>query len=168
MKLKDSLLGIVLIAILGFGAWVWISGDTTRPAPDITLSIIDGQKISLKQLQGKPALVTFWATDCVGCIREMPHLVELHKEFAPQGVTIIGIAMYYDRPDRVLAMTEAKSLPYHIALDPMAAASKAFGDVRLTPTNFLIDAKGMIVEQKIGEFDPETWRNKLKKLMVDA
>jgi peroxiredoxin len=95
----------------------------------------------------------------------MPHLIEFHKEFAPQGVTIIGVAMYYDRPDRVLAMTEAKSLPYRIALDPMAAASKAFGDVRLTPTNFLIDAKGMIVEQKIGEFDPEIWRDKLKKLL---
>jgi len=165
MKLKDKILIAALLIVVGFGVWVGIGGLSNRAAPDINLSIIDGRSLSLKALQGKPVLVTFWATDCVGCIREMPHLVEFHQEFANKGLTIVGVAMYYDRPDRVLAMAEAKSLPYAIALDPKAEASRAFGDVRLTPTNFLIDARGKIVEQKIGEFDPEAWRARISKLL---
>ena len=69
--------------------------------------------------------------------------------------------MYYDRPDNVIAMTKAKQLPYNIALDPMAEASKAFGNVRLTPTSFLIAPDGSIAMQKLGEFDESDMRRRL-------
>ena len=111
---------------------------------------IKGEEIQLASLQGKPVLVTFWATTCPGCIKEMPHLIELYDELASQGLEIIGIAMDYDPPSQVLAMSKARNIPYPIVLDIHADAARAFGNVRLTPTSFLIAPDGRIVYQKIG------------------
>jgi len=135
-------------------------------APDISFNTLKGEKLNLASLQGKPSLITFWATDCPGCIKEIPHLKELHNTFATQGLNIIAVAMHYDRPDNVIAMSKEKQLPYHVALDPLAEASKAFGNVRLTPTSFLIAPDGNIVMQKIGEFNQADMQQRIKKLLT--
>jgi len=135
-------------------------------APDISFNTLKGEKLNLASLQGKPSLITFWATDCPGCIKEIPHLKELHNTFATQGLNIIAVAMHYDRPDNVIAMSKEKQLPYHVALDPLAQASKAFGNVRLTPTSFLIAPDGNIVMQKIGEFNQADMQQRIKKLLT--
>lgn len=137
-------------------------------APDISLKTLDGKTVSLKSLQGKPTLVTFWATDCPGCLKEMPHLIALHNDYAKKGVTIIGIAMHYDKPEHVRAMVADRKLPYSIVLDTSAEASKAFGNVRLTPTNFLIAPDGTIALQKIGEFDDANMRLKIEELLGNS
>ena len=98
-------------------------------------------------------LVTFWATTCAGCAKEMPHLVTLYEEFAPQGLEIISIAMSYDPPNQVLEMTKRKQIPYPIALDIDGSVANAFGNVTLTPTSFLIAPDGTIVKHKIGKMD---------------
>jgi peroxiredoxin len=150
MKTWKTLITLFMAALLGTLAWLWLapSGPTTRP--DISLMTIKGEEIQLASLQGKPLLVTFWATTCPGCIREIPHLIELYDELAPQGLEIIGIAMDYDPPNRVLAMSKARNIPYPIALDIHADAARAFGNVRLTPTSFLMAPDGRVVYQKIG------------------
>jgi alkyl hydroperoxide reductase subunit AhpC len=50
-------------------------------------------------------------------------------------------------------MSKSRDIPYHVALDIQAEAARAFGDVRLTPTSFLIAPDGRIVYQKTGEMD---------------
>lgn len=159
---------IILLLFMASGAWVLFSGELVRQAPDITLSTITGEKILLKSLQGKPVLLTFWATDCPGCIKEIPHLKALHRDYVDSGVKIIAVAMYYDRPDNVIAMTKDKQLPYNIALDPMAEASKAFGNVRLTPTSFLIAPDGSIAMHKLGEFDESDMRRRLDSFIKES
>lgn len=151
MKIKDiliSLFAIVLLATLGY---LWFAPAGLKTSPDIKLLTLDGEQLQLASLRGKPLLVTFWATTCPGCIKEMPHLIELYEELSPQGLEIIGIAMDYDPPNQVLAMRNAKKIPYPIALDINADAARAFGNVRLTPTSFLIAPDGRIVYQKLGE-----------------
>ena len=59
--------------------------------------------------------------------------------------------MDYDPPNQLLAMRNAKKIPYPIALDINADAARAFGNVRLSPTSFLIAPDGRIVYQKLGE-----------------
>lgn len=157
---------VVLALFMASGAWVFFSGDLVRKAPNITVSSITGEKISLSALQGKPALLTFWATDCPSCIKEIPHLKALHRDYATKGVRVIAVAMYYDRPDNVIAMTKDKQLPYTIALDPLAEASKAFGNVRLTPTTFLIAPDGSIAVHKLGEFDESDMRRRLDNFLT--
>ena len=165
MKLKEifiSLFAIVLLATLGY---LWFAPAGLKTSPDIKLVTIDGEQLQLASLRGNPLLITFWATTCPGCIKEMPHLIELYEELSPQGLEIIGIAMDYDPPNQVLAMRNAKNIPYPIALDIDADAARAFGNVRLTPTSFLIAPDGRIVFQKLGEMSMEKLRQDILDML---
>jgi peroxiredoxin len=158
MKLKESLITLFALALLVTLGYLWLAPAGLKNSPDISVMTITGEELQLASYRGKPLLVTFWATTCPGCIREMPQLIELYDELQPQGLEIIGIAMNYDPPNRVLAMSKARAIPYPIALDIQADAARAFGDVRLTPTTFLIAPDGRIVLQKIGEMNMEKIR----------
>jgi len=165
MKTKDILIALFAILILGTISYLWIAPSGAQQAPDITLQLIDGKKLNLASLKGKPVLITFWATSCPGCIKEMPHLIELYQELHSQGLEIIGIAMPYDRPDYVMEMIKRKKVPYRIAFDLKGDAVRAFGKVSLTPTTFLIDDSGKIVKKKIGEMKIDIWKKRIELIL---
>lgn len=165
MKPKDFLIStfaIVMVAALGY---LWFAPSGLKQAPDVEVTTLTGSSLRLSELRGHPVLVTFWATTCPGCVQEMPHLVELHKEFSAQGLQVIGVAMPYDPPQQVVQMVKAKKLPYTIALDSMGTVTRAFGDVNLTPTSFLIDPNGRIVHQKLGELDMAKLRDMIMPML---
>ncbi|MGR8930725.1 MAG: peroxiredoxin family protein [Gammaproteobacteria bacterium] len=164
MKIKSAVSTFLALALIAAGILFWQT-QTVRNAPSVTFKTIKGENINMKALQGKPTLVTFWATDCPGCIEEIPHLIDLHRQYADKSLRIIAVAMHYDPPNHVLAMAESKQLPYAIALDPSAELARAFGNVQLTPTTFLIDQAGKIVFQKLGVFDPMDMQNRLESLL---
>ncbi len=157
--------GVLLISM----AYIWFSPAGVQPAPDLQVSVFNSeQTIDLKALKGRPVLVTFWATSCQGCIKEMPHLIELYEELAPKGLEIIGVAMSYDRPDHILEMQKRKKIPYPLVYDGIDEASRAFGGIRLTPTTFLISPKGQIVRQKIGEMDMKLLHAQIVTMLKSA
>lgn len=141
-------IGAIVIAIAG-----WLILSQKPAAPDITVATLKGDKLSLAQLRGKVVLVNFWATSCTTCVSEMPKMVDTYNTFAPRGYTMVAVAMDYDRPDYVLNYATRNSLPFTVALDLKGEAAQAFGGVRLTPTSFLIDKQGRIVQQYLGEPD---------------
>lgn len=165
MKTKDIVFGLFALLLVGALAYVWLSPGGLKQAPAVTLQSIDGTKLSTAELNGKPMLVTFWATSCTGCVKEIPHLIELYQEFSPQGLQMIAVAMDYDPPNHVVAMRDNRQIPYPIALDINGTTAKAFGEVRLTPTSFLIAPDGRIVKQKIGELDMADIRNQIRALL---
>ncbi len=134
-------------------------------APAISLQLIDGRKISLQQLQGRPVLITFWATTCASCRKEMPHLIALYNELAPKGLEIIGVAMSYDPPNQVVALSKRLQIPYPLALDVEGNIALAFGDVNLTPTSFLIGPDGSIVQHDVGIMDMNGLRKRIEGLL---
>jgi len=151
---KRSLIAIPFaVGLMASIAWLWLSPSGISQAPDIKLTITDGSIIDLKELRGKPVLVTFWATSCIGCIREMPHLIALYDELADDGLEIIGVAMPYDPPNHVVKMISEREIPYPIAIDIEGNAVVAFGDVLVTPTSFLVAPDGTIAKHTIGEMD---------------
>lgn len=161
MKTKDIAITAFAIALVGILAYVWFTPSGLKPAPDLSVTTLTGENVSLQQLQGRPVLVTFWATSCPGCVKEMPHLVELYNEMGPRGFEIIAMAMAYDPEEHVREMVRLKRLPYKVALDSDGAAAQAFGDVKLTPTTFLINPNGRIVQQTLGEMDMGALRNRI-------
>ncbi|HSG11671.1 MAG TPA: TlpA disulfide reductase family protein [Gammaproteobacteria bacterium] len=167
MKIKETLITLCALTLLAALAYLWLAPAGMKHSPDISLTTIKGEKLQLASYHGRPVLVTFWATTCPGCIKEMPHLIELYEELHPRGFEIISIAMDYDPPNQVLAMSKARDIPYHVALDIHAEAARAFGDVRLTPTSFLIAPDGRIVYQKIGEMNMARIRQDILD-MLDA
>jgi peroxiredoxin len=163
MQIKNRIVILSLLGLLAVGTWFWQT-QTSLAAPNVNFKTIKGENIDLLALKGKPVLVTFWATDCPGCIEEIPHLIQLHQQFSTQGLIIVAVAMDYDPPNQVLAMTAAKKLPYPVALDPSGSLAQSFGNVQLTPTTFLIDKTGKIVLQKTGVFDLTDMQQRLARL----
>ena len=168
MKIKEALAIIFILAIAGASLWLWTSPSGIKNAPEVTFSTLKGEKITMQQLRGRPVLVTFWATTCPGCLKEMPHLVELYEEYETGGFELIGVAMSYDPPNRVLELATERQLPYPIALDLDGGLAYAFGNVMLTPTSFLIAPDGKIIKHKIGEMDINELRRQIETLMHSA
>lgn len=165
MRFKETLITLCALTLLATLVYLWLAPAGMKHSPDISLTTIKGEKLQLASYQGRPVLVTFWATTCPGCIKEMPHLIELYEELHPRGFEIISITMDYDPPNQVLAMSKAHNIPYHVALDIHAKAARAFDDVRLTPTSFLIAPDGRIVYQKTGEMDMARVRQDILEML---
>ena len=165
MKIKETIAAIFIFAVAGLSFWLWMSPSGLKWAPDVTFTTLKGEKLNIGELRGRPVLVTFWATTCPGCLKEMPHLVELYEELGNAGFELIGVAMSYDPPNRVLELTTERQLPYPIALDLDGALAAAFGNVMLTPTSFLIDPYGRIIKHKIGEMDIGELRQQIENLL---
>ncbi|MEN8171096.1 MAG: TlpA disulfide reductase family protein [Pseudomonadota bacterium] len=166
MKKQTLLTSTVLLAIVALLGYLWLTPSGIKQAPELSVTTLNGKTISIASLQGKPLLVTFWATTCPGCIKEMPHLVDLYKELAPRGLEIIAIAMDYDPEDQVRTMVSQKQLPYPVAIDKDGSAALAFGGVSLTPSSFLIDPKGRIVQYKLGEMDMKALHNRIIAMLT--
>ena len=165
MKSRVLLIIVSLASLLGAFAYQTWKSLSLDEVPKITVVTTSGQRIALRELRGKPLLVTFWATTCASCMEEMPHLIDLYKEFSPQGLNIIGIAVHYDPPNRVLAVQTSHHIPYTIAIDIDARASRAFGDVELTPTTFLIAPDGRVVYRKSGHMDMDKVRHDIMAML---
>ena len=133
--------------------WAAVTWRAPAPVPDITVVSIQGEKIALGALRGRVLLVNFWATDCTVCLKEMPAMVQTWRSFHARGFEAVFIAMPYDRPDRVVHYARSAELPFAVALDVQGEAARAFGGIRGTPTTFLIDKRGRIVERILGEPD---------------
>ena len=125
----------------------------TPPAPAVTFVSLQGDRITTADLRGRVVLVNFWATDCAVCVKEMPQIVATYEKFHAQGFDTIAVAMRHDPPNYVLAYVANNALPFTVALDPLGELAQAFGDVRATPTSFLIDRRGNIVRRIVGEPD---------------
>ena len=122
-------------------------------APEVTFTTLDGQKISMQALRGKTVLVNFWATDCPGCIKEMPELIDTYQQYKDKNFVVIAVAMPYDPPAQVANYTREKNLPFAVMHDGYGEMGKAFGDVNLTPTSFIFDAQGNRLQKVIGELN---------------
>ncbi len=166
MKLNKILILLVFVLLI-IGFW-FFTKQSQETAPNGVFTTITGKKIELASLKGNPVIITFWATDCANCIREIPDLINLYHQFHPQGLEIIAITMYYDIPSHVVEMTKAKQLPYDVVLDLDAKHAAAFGEVKLTPTTSLISPNGHIVMHKTGPFKVEKIKQQLKKIIIQG
>ncbi len=141
---------MTLLAILGVALFFALSLFKKEAAPAVTFKTLNGEQITTASLKGKVVLVNFWATSCSTCIAEMPEMVETYKKYQARGLEFIAVAMNYDPPNYVLNYAQTRELPFKVALDTDGSAAKSFGDVKLTPTTFLIDKDGNIVKRYVG------------------
>lgn len=150
-KNKRFLILLALAALLALLFAQAVSQESR--APQVTFTSLIGEKIPVASLRGKVVLVNFWATSCVRCISEMPQLIDTYRKYHTRGFETIAVAMSYDPPSYVLNYAEKNSLPFKVALDVQGSIAQAFGDVKSTPTTFLIDKRGNIIKRILGEPD---------------
>ena len=150
-KTRNLIVVSVLVAAAALSLAAFFARTVT--APEVTFVSLQGEKVTIAGLRGRVALVNFWATDCPICMKEMPAMVRTYGKFRDRGFEFIAVAMKYDPPNHVISYAEKNRLPFKVALDPLGEIAQAFGDVKLTPTTFVIDKRGNIVFRVTGEPD---------------
>jgi peroxiredoxin len=158
-----SLTALLLAAVLGLAGCA--AGDD---APASRFVLLDGSTTTTADLNGKVTLVNFWATTCVTCVKEMPSIVSTHEKFKGKGYETIAVAMSYDQPAWVLNYAQTRRLPFKVALDNTGEIAKSWGDVKLTPTTYLVDKQGRIVKRFVGEPDFAALHKLIEELLAKA
>jgi len=155
----------VLLAIgLLAAVIVWVLPGLKRAdAPSVEFGLLDGTRIHLADLRGRPVLLTFWSTTCGPCLEEIPDLVQLHDSLSSRGFKLIAVAMPYDPPLAVRDFARARKLPYAIAIDVQGVTARAFG-VSVIPSAVLIDRDGRIAWQQTGRIDPVRVRRLIESM----
>lgn len=158
-------------ALLVSSSVVWagmVAGcGSAEPAPPATYLLLDGTRTTTADFQGKVTLVNFWATTCVSCVKEMPDLAATYNKFKGRGFETIAVAMSYDPPAYVNNFAQTRQLPFKVALDNTGEVAKAWGDIKLTPTTFIVDKRGHIVKRYVGEPDFAVLHQLLDKLLSE-
>jgi len=147
---KKLWLPILLLLLV---AGLWFALTSPERAPPAVFNTLEGKRIVLADLKGHMVLINFWATSCPGCVKEMPQIAETYRQYHAQGFEVIGVAMPYDPPDNVINYVKKNAVPFPVVLDIDGRISRLFGEVQVTPSSFVIDARGSVVRRVIGELD---------------
>jgi len=112
------------------------------PAPELTLSDLQGNPSSLTDYLGQVVLVNNWATWCPPCKAEMPALQAYYQTHTAQGFVILGIEAG-EPADEVTAFVEQYGLTFPVWLDAKGLALEAFRNFSL-PSSYVIDRDGVV------------------------
>jgi peroxiredoxin len=159
---------IIISALIIFLTSLFLISLQKKTVDNLNMTTISGEKITSKDLLGKVVLINFWATDCTSCIAEMPDLINTFNKYKDQNFKLIAVSMFYDPPSRVLSFSKNKKLPFPVVLDLDKKIASQFNEVKLTPTSFLIDHKGKIVNKIIGEINFNEFHNLLEKTLKNS
>ena len=165
---RRHLATVAVLAAAAAAGWLAFGRSATHePAPQVNYTLLDGQKLSTDTLKGQVVLVNFWATSCTTCVAEMPELMATYEKYKGQGYQTVAVAMAYDPPAYVANFAQTRKLPFGVAIDNTGAIAKGFGDIKLTPTTFLINKRGEIVKRYVGAPDFEALHTLVEKLLAE-
>lgn len=159
----------LLLSAVAWGLF-WIAGSITtllvyhapEQMPQVALTRLDGTPVDLKSLYGKPMVLNLWATWCPPCRREMPVLRDAQARntdivfvFANQGESAATVSQYLQGEGLHLD---------HVLLDRQLTLGSETGS-RALPTTFFLNARGEIVDQRMGELSEATLTQRLEALL---
>lgn len=168
-SVSSAVCRIALASVLALGTLAGLAGcGGAQLAPESTFVLLDGSKKTTADLKGKVTLVNFWATSCVTCVAEMPQIISTYNKYQGRGYDTLAVAMSYDPPSYVVNYAETRQLPFKVAIDNTGAVAKAWGDVQLTPTTYVVNKRGEIVKQYVGEPDFAALHQLIEKLLAET
>ncbi len=167
----------VLVPATGNAAPVFNSPLVGKPAPNFTLTNLQGKKVSLSDYKGKAVQLNFWATWCAPCKIETPWLIELEKQYAPKGFEILAVSfddldkddpklLAKDKAD-IVKGAQALKISYPVLIDG-DSISKAYGDVEVFPTSFWVDRSGTVVAYSAGLTSKSDLEENIKKSLGEG
>ena len=133
--------------------------DAGRVAPgfevgegsSLGLTDVDGRRLDLADLSGRPVWIVFWATYCHACREEEPDLRRAYAAHRAEDLVVVAIDAGEPAED-VRRYVAERRLPWRIALDPERRALDAYGAIG-TPTHYFIDRQGRIVSRAFGRLE---------------
>jgi thiol-disulfide isomerase/thioredoxin len=145
-----------------------------KAAPNFTLKDTEGRKVSLDDYKGKAVIVDFWATWCAPCKIEIPWLEQFNKQYAGQGLQILGVSEDNLNLDNKAELAKEKQdiankakdlgINYPVLIDD-ANVSTPYGGVDGLPTTFFIDRSGKVVASTVGLVSRDEIEANIKKAL---
>ena len=168
--IRSSILAILAIAI-GYTFYVNFFADKSvvragDAATNFAVTDLEGNRIELKELQGKGVFLNFWGTYCPPCEKEMPIMEKLYHEYKPQGIEMIALNVN-EKDLAVRTFAERYKLTFPVAIDVGMRISEAYG-IRHLPTTILVDEHGEVVRVHTGEMNEKMIRSFLEEIKPEA
>jgi len=150
-RLVDSLVAALFVFAAGSIILQVVFAQTLRPVPAFNLESIDGTRFSSKALEGKVALVDFWATWCGPCIAEIPRWNELYGRYKHKGFAVLGMTIRSGWASDIRPDAKKLKIAYPVVVGN-DDVEKGFGGIWGFPTTFLINRKGQIYKKYTGMY----------------
>ena len=131
-------------------------------ARDFSLVLLDGQTVTLSELQGRVIMLDFWASWCPPCRQEAPTLAQVYREFQGQAVEFIGIDIW-DRPSDAREYVVLFDVPYPNSIDSKGIVAIDYG-VKGIPEKIFIDSNGVINKKFVGPINADTFAGDAQRL----
>jgi len=125
----------------------------------------DGKTQSLAAYKGRPLVVNFWASWCGPCVREMPELSALQREYKKKGIQFVGLGVDSDANIKNFLQKVPVDYPVYVVGFGGADLARAFGNLAGgLPYTVVIDANGTVRATKLGQIKPDELRHTLDAL----
>jgi len=138
------------------------AAEDSFPAPDFTLTALDGTSYTLSELRGKWVLINWWATWCGPCVTEMPYRQRIADERAEQMV-VLGVNLSESR-EQVEAFANENGISFPLLLSPSDTTVIDYNVIGL-PQTLLVNPDGDIVARQFGVIIPQTFESTLDALL---
>jgi peroxiredoxin len=148
-------------------------------APDFRATTVDGKTVTLSSLKGKVVILDFWAVWCKPCMLSMPGLQAVYREAKPQGVVVLSVNTWDEKPKFVswVRKNAGKKYDFTFVRDPAegdhdairtASIAQRLYKVPGIPTMYVIDREGKVVAGLIGAYQEKALVGALAKVGVKA
>jgi cytochrome c biogenesis protein CcmG/thiol:disulfide interchange protein DsbE len=160
---RIALLVVGLAASIGAAASPKPRFEVGQPAPDFQVTTFDGQKLTLADFKGQVLVLNFWATWCGPCKRELPLLEGYYRARQAVGLRVLAVAT-----EDSLTPFQLRPLAKVLTI-PMVKRFKGsdYGAIKLLPTNFVVDRKGILRYAAAGGFTVDSMNEVLGPLLAE-
>lgn len=137
--------------------------EVGHPAPDFTLTDLEGNTVTLSDFRGKVVFINFWASWCPPCRAEMPEIEAVYQEYKDKGVVFISVNIQEDE-SIVREFVQKGGYSWTFVIDTTGEVTKNYRVVTI-PANFFLDKEGIIRAVKIGAVTKREIESRLAEAM---
>ncbi len=171
--MRSSVIPILFLAVVGLTAQLGGAAGAVR-APDFVGGgpwfNTGGTTLTIAELRGKVVAVEMWTGGCINCLNTLPYVKEWDARYRAKGLVVVGVHspefQHEHAVDYVRAAIAREGIHYPVVMDNDFRIWKAYKNV-YWPTLYLIDKKGVIRYNHIGEGEYDATERMITQLLAE-